>query len=162
MEVGKIYNEFASGLEDPVAIRNFLKYAYNNWTERPVYVLFLGDGSYDYKNIYSLYNANVKNWVPPIQKNSDFLVEFTESYPAPAGTNIVDMASGRFCINSLDEANNVVDKVIAYEDPVNFDKWRTEVMYVADDGWTTENTGGQEGSLHTDQSEDDAQNQSPD
>ncbi|MBX7041960.1 MAG: type IX secretion system sortase PorU [Ignavibacteria bacterium] len=173
VEVSKIYNEFASGLEDPVAIRNFLKYAYNNWTERPVYVLFFGDGSYDYKNIYSLYNNNIKNWVPPIQKNSDFsddvdsycsddyMVEFTESYPAPAGTNIVDMASGRFCVNSLEEANNVVDKVIAYEDPVNFDKWRTEVMYVADDGWTTENTGGQEGSLHTDQCEDVAQNHSP-
>ena len=173
VEIDKIYNEFGSGIEDPVAMRNFLKYAYNNWDERPVYVLFFGDGSYDYKNIYSLYNPNLKNWVAPIQKNSefaddvdsycsdDYIVEFTENHPAPGGTNIPDMASGRFCVNSLDEANSVVDKVIAYEDPANYEEWRLEVMYVADDGWTTENTGGEEGSLHTDQCEDVAENHSP-
>lgn len=38
---------------------------------------------------------------------------------------------------------------------------RNIATYVADDGWTTENTGGQEGSLHTDQCEDVAQNHSP-
>ncbi len=174
VEIDKIFNEFSSGIYDPVAMRNFLKFAYNNWDERPVYVMFFGDGSYDYKNIYSLYNQGLKNWIPPIQKNSefaddvdsycsdDYIVEFTENHPAPGGTNIPDMASGRMCINTLDEANTVVDKIIAYEDPANFEKWRLEVMYVADDGWTTENTGGQEGSLHTDQCEDVAENHSPD
>lgn len=93
--------------------------------------------------------------------SDDYIVEFTENHPAPGGTNITDMASGRFCVNSLDEANAVVDKVIAYEDPANFEKWRLDVMYVADDGWTTENTGGQEGSLHTDQCADVAENDSP-
>lgn len=173
VEIDKIFNEFSSGIEDPVAVRNFLKYGYFNWTERPVYVLFFGDGSYDYKNIYSLYNSNLKNWVPPIQKNSefaddvdsycsdDFMVEFTENYTAPGGLAVVDMATGRFCVNNLEEANNVIDKVISYENPANFRKWRTEVMYVADDGWTTENTSGEEGSLHTDQCEDVSENHSP-
>ncbi len=173
VEIDKIYNEFAGGIEDPVAIRNFLRYGYQNWSDRPVYVLFMGDGSYDYKNIYGLYNNNVKNWVPPIQKDSpfsddvdsycsdDYFVEFTENYNIPTGTSIPEMGVGRFCVNSLDEANAVVDKVVAYEDPANFQKWRLDVMYVADDGWTTENTGGQEGSLHTDQCEDVAQNHTP-
>ncbi|MEZ4689040.1 MAG: hypothetical protein R3A12_02225 [Ignavibacteria bacterium] len=34
--------------------------------------------------------------------------------------------------------------------------------YIADDGWTTEQANGQEGSLHTDQCEDVSQNHSPD
>ncbi|HMS33467.1 MAG TPA: type IX secretion system sortase PorU [Ignavibacteria bacterium] len=173
VEVEKIYNEFSGGLQDPVAVRNFLKYAFNYWEERPVYVLFFGDGSYDYKNIYNLYSNNVKNWILPIEKNSsysndvdsycsdDYIVEINENYPEPTGIAITDFSSGRLNINSLDEANTAVDKIISYENPATFDKWRNIATYVADDGWTTESTGGEEGSLHTDQCEDVAQNHSP-
>lgn len=173
VDVEKIYNEFSGGLQDPVAVRNFLKYGFNNWQERPVYVLFMGDGSYDYKNIYNLYNNGVKNWVLPIEKDSeysddvdsycsdDFLVEINENYPEPVGQAITDFASGRVCVNSLSEANAVVDKIISYEDPANFDKWKNNNLYVGDDGWTTEQTTGGEGSLHTDQCEDVAQNHTP-
>ena len=173
VEVEKVYNEFSGGLQDPVAVRNFLKYAFNNWEERPVYVLFFGDGSYDYKNIYNLYSNNIKNWILPIEKNStysndvdsycsdDYIVEINENYPEPTGIAITDFSSGRLNVNTLDEANTAVDKIISYENPATFDKWRNIATYVADDGWTTENTGGQEGSLHTDQCEDVAQNHSP-
>lgn len=173
IEVEKVYNEFSCGQMDPVAIRNFLKYTFNNWQERPVYVLFFGDGSYDYKNVYNLYNNNVKNWIPPIERNSDYsddvvsfcsddyFAEITESYSQPDGICIPDFATGRLTANSPDEANNSVDKIISYEDPANFDKWRNIALYIADDGWTTTNTGGEEGSLHTDQCEDVAQIYSP-
>ncbi|MEZ4689038.1 MAG: C25 family cysteine peptidase [Ignavibacteria bacterium] len=60
IDIEEIYNEFSNGMQDPLAVRNFLKYAYENFEERPVYVAFMGDGSYDYKNIYSLYNGAVK------------------------------------------------------------------------------------------------------
>ncbi len=173
VDVEKIYNEFSGGLPDPIAMRNFLKYAYNNWQERPTYVLFFGDGSYDYKNIYNLYSNGVKNWILPIQKNSDFandvdsycsddyLTEINENYAEPQGIAVVDFASGRLCVNSADEANTVVDKIICYEDPANFDKWKNEALYVADDGWTTEQPNGGEGSLHTDQCERLAELHSP-
>lgn len=172
VEIEKIYNEFSSGSPDPAAVRNFLKFAYNNWQERPVYVLFLGDGSYDYKNIYNLNSNGSKNWIPPISRSSpyandvdsycsdDFIMEINESHPEPESC-ISDFAGGRLPAVSSDEANTVVDKIISYEDPANFDQWRMEALYVADDGWTTENTNGEEGSLHTDQCEDVAQNYSP-
>lgn len=173
IDIEKIYNEFSGGLQDPVAMRNFLKYTFNYWQERPVYVLFLGDGSYDYKNIYNLYNNGIRNWIPPIQLNSDyaddvnsycsddFIVEINENHNEPISNSITDFSSGRICANSIEEANNAVDKIISYEDPLNFDKWRNEALYVADDGWTTENTNGEEGILHTYQCEDVAQNHSP-
>jgi len=174
IDVEDIYNEFSHGLQDPVAVRNFLKYAFNNFGERPVYISFMGDGSYDYKNIYNLYNGGVKNWILPIEKNSDyandvdsycsddFILEINESYDFPGGRSIPDFASGRIPANTIDEANSYIDKVISYEDPANFDKWRQVATYVADDGWTTEQPNGQEGSLHTDQCEDVAQNHTPD
>ncbi|HMR40124.1 MAG TPA: type IX secretion system sortase PorU [Ignavibacteria bacterium] len=174
IDIEEIYNEFSNGMQDPLAVRNFLKYAFNNFEERPVYVAFMGDGSYDYKNIYNLYNGAVKNWILPVEKNSlysndvdsycsdDFLVEINESYEAPGGSSVSDFATGRIPVNTLEEANNYIEKVISYENPANFDKWRQVATYIADDGWTTEQANGQEGSLHTDQCEDVSQNHSPD
>lgn len=173
VDIEHIYNEFSNGMVDPVAMRNFLKYTYTNWQERPVYVLFFGDGSYDYKNIYNIYNGNIKNWVPPIQRNSqyaddvesfcsdDYILEINENYIEPSSINIVDFASGRINANTLADANTYIEKIVQYENPDNYGKWRNEALYIADDGWTTENTQGQEGSLHTDQCEDVAQNNSP-
>ena len=45
-----IYNEFNNGNESPEAIRNFLKFAYENWSEenKLKYVLFVGDAKRDY------------------------------------------------------------------------------------------------------------------
>jgi hypothetical protein len=47
----QIYNEFSGGILDATAIRDFLKYAYENWNQKPVYVLLLGDGHFDYKQL---------------------------------------------------------------------------------------------------------------
>ena len=41
----------AMGLAAPIAIRDFLSYAYDNWQNpAPQYVLLVGDGSFDYKD----------------------------------------------------------------------------------------------------------------
>ncbi len=161
LDLNQVYNEFSGGLIDPVAMRNFLKFAYNNWSTRPVYVLFLGDGSFDYKNIY---NLSFKNFVPPIERtditmneiqsynSDDFICDINENFAIPTEVR-TDFSNGRFCINTLSEANAIVDKIIQYESNTNIGIWKKKIMYVADDGWTTENNQGEEGSLHTDQCE---------
>jgi hypothetical protein len=169
IDVNQIYNEFSGGLLDPVAMRNFLKYTYFNWTTRPVYVLFLGDGSYDYKNIYGL---ATKNFMPPIEKSSpnmdeiasynsdDFITEINENNPSP-DTGVTDFANGRFCVNSLSDANIIVDKISQYESGSNNGIWKKKIMYCADDGWTTEQNQGQEGDMHTRQCESIAEDHTP-
>lgn len=169
IDIDQIYNEFSGGLLDPVAIRNFLKHAFYNWSVAPFYVMFLGDGTYDFRNIY---NVPVRNWLPPIQTDSpnvdevvsypsdDFFIEFNENYVEPQPGK-PDMATGRLCVNSLDEANNVVQKIIEYESGSNNGIWKKTNMYVADDGWTTSQTGGGEGNIHTFQSEIIAENMTP-
>jgi hypothetical protein len=52
----------------------------------------------------------------------------------------------------------MVDKIIAYETTVPFDPWRNRVTFVADDGLTSTSD---DGSLHTAQAEDLAQNYTP-
>lgn len=161
VDIDEIYNEFSGGLLDPMAVRNFLKKAFNTWNERPVYVFFLGDGHYDYRNIYNLPG---KNFLPPMQKSDmganeilsypsdDFVTNINDTINGNTQAVRPDFSIGRLCVNSLNEANSYIDKLVKYEDPSTFGYWKKKNMYVADDGWTTSNPGG-EGALHTQQCE---------
>jgi hypothetical protein len=48
--IDDVYDRFDDGFFSPEAIKSFLKYAWNNWSPRPRYVLLMGDASWDYKN----------------------------------------------------------------------------------------------------------------
>ncbi len=45
--VEAIYDHYGDGRPDPEAIRAYLTHAYSTWTPRPLYVLLVGDGSFD-------------------------------------------------------------------------------------------------------------------
>ena len=150
----KIYNEFSCGVVDPTAIRDFLKYAYNNWTTKPLYVLFLGDGTYDYLEINT--NSASKNLIPTMQTEES--LDEVESYPVEdyfariSGTDTkVDIAIGRICVHSSDEAQAVIAKIKEYEALDETDKnWRNLITLVADDAFPLKNL---DYSLHTNQAE---------
>ena len=59
VDVDKIFNEFSCGMTDPTAIRDFIKYAYDNWQTPPDYVLFFGKGTYDPKDVEGQHNDYV-------------------------------------------------------------------------------------------------------
>ena len=135
VEVDTIYNEFGNGLPDPVAIRDFLEYAANNWQPAPRYVLFFGDACFDYKNILNV----DKNWVPTYETpESDSQID-TYGYDdfftclQPGDTATVTMASGRLAVRSLDEARLTVDRIIQYETAPTFGTWKNLITIVADD-----------------------------
>jgi hypothetical protein len=170
VDINQIYNEFSGCVPDPVAMRNFLKYAFNIWQTKPVYVLFLGDGNYDYKNILGL---SVKNYIPPIETTSptmdeidsycsdDFITEINENYDAPHYGK-TDFSCGRFCINSQNEANSIIDKIVEYESSLYNGIWKKKIMYCADDGWiTNQRIPGSEGDMHTQQCENLAEDYTP-
>ncbi len=46
-----IYDAFNFGIANPEAVRDFLEYAWHNWRKAPRYVVRVGDGSHDYKDI---------------------------------------------------------------------------------------------------------------
>jgi len=69
VDIDLLFNEFAGGLKDPTAIRDFLKYAYSNWQIKPEYVLLFGDGTYDYRNIENFNN----NFIPSFQTQESLL-----------------------------------------------------------------------------------------
>ncbi len=149
----KIYNEFSCGSEnDPTAIRDFIMYAYKHWQVRPSYVILFGKGTYDYFDTEKAHN----NFVPTYQSKYSPLhgVESydTDDYFAYVDGNdtYMDLAVGRLSVETKDEAQSVVDKIIAYENNTDFSKWRRLATFVADDGKTSH---VDDYSLHTRQCE---------
>ena len=152
IDVDDIFDEFSCGMKDPSAIRDFLRYAYNHWTVKPEYVLLFGDGDYDYKNI----EGGNGNFVIPFE-TEEFLDEIysyasDDYYAAILGNDQKpDLAIGRLPIRGLADAKNVVDKIIHYETGSEKGPWKNLITLVADDG--KKSLGGDDGSLHTGQSE---------
>jgi len=138
----KIYNEFSSGAQDITAIRDFIKMIYDrSGKTAPRYLLMFGDASYDYKdrlqsnsNFVPTYESSESlNPVSSIVTDDYFgLMDDTEGQGS-SGT--IDIGVGRFPVQTVDQADAAVKKVIHYcanSDSVRND-WRNVICFVADD-----------------------------
>ncbi len=152
VRVEDIYNQFSWGLFDPIAIRDFLKYTFENWAGAPPsYVVLVGDGHYDYRNNL---NSGGQMLIPPFETNftpsnyksygSDECFIYFGGYGYLDSNNdeSLDMIIGRLSANNTDEMEIVLNKIINYEANPTMGKWRNNVIIVADDhlkpGSTTE------------------------
>ncbi len=155
-----IYNEFSSGKQDIAAIRNFIKYVYDNATDsnkKLKYINLFGDATYDFKN----YNNRTKdntNIVPiyhSITSNSagnssfvsdDFygLMGVNEGNMNPF-TGDLDIAVGRMIVSSTEQADEMVNKILEYHDTKSAGNWRNSYVFIGDDpsnqqGYTGDNS----------------------
>jgi len=137
VDVEDLYNEFNFGIFHPIAIRNFLAYAYTHWQPpAPSYVLLVGDGHWNFKG-YGIerYGPPEPIYMPP---NLAFVdpwqgeVDSTNLLAAIVGSDILpDLAIGRLPVNSPAELNAVIDKIIAYEQ-AGLQQWQRHLLFVAD------------------------------
>ncbi|UCE06361.1 MAG: type IX secretion system sortase PorU, partial [bacterium] len=156
VKISDIYNEFSWGLLDPIAIRDFVKFAFDNWSPSPRYVLLCGDGDYDYKNIK---NNLDKNWIPPYETaelNENVNRTMDEFFVLVSGDdNNPDLAIGRFPVQTLEETENIVEKIIEYDrspvwDPSQIhqlEDWRNIVTMVGDDEYHSSDSKNE--TMHT-------------
>ncbi len=161
IDVAHIYNEFSGGVPDVTAIRDFLKYAFNGWTPQPKFVLFFGGASYDYKGILGSKSTYVPTWQTP-ESRHDVNSYATDDFFTAFGSGMVpSLVSGRISSRTVAEANTVVDKIIRYENQSARDSWKTRMLFVGDDAWTSE--GGEVGDRteHSDDAETLARNFTP-
>lgn len=140
-----LYPEFSSGKQDIGAIRNFIKYVYNNASgddKRVKYVNLFGDASYDFKNRIQ----NNTNFVPIYHALESFslstsyisddyfvLMDDNEGDLDTGPTNGLDIAVGRMVIDDLPQAEEMVNKVIEYHDIKSFGRWRNNFVLISDD-----------------------------
>ncbi len=159
IDIEKIFNEFSCGIQDISAVRDFIKYAYDNWQIKPEYFMFMGKGTYDYKNIEGFGDNYIPTWET---EESLKLIFGADSYCTDDffarvdGEDLKpDIAFGRLTVRSLNEANTYIDKIVHYEYNSERGNWRNLITLVADDGYTSTRY---EGSEHTAPSEDLAKN----
>ncbi len=142
-----VYNEFSSGKQDVSAIRNFMKMLYDraqgDTNLMPKYLLLFGDGSFDMANRTT---AGASNFVPTFQSHeslAETITFVTDDYyglleDGKGGTTLrsidmLDLSVGRLPVSTVDEADGVVEKIIAYKSPAALGNWRNAVTFVADD-----------------------------
>ncbi len=131
VKIGDIYDIFNYGMESPVAVRQFGKHVYNNWTTpRFKYLCLFGRGSFDPKK-NSLSTIYEKNLVPV------FGYPTTDSYFANynfgAFAYLDQVAVGRMPVYTTTEAQAMVDNIIMYESK-SPESWMKNVLFVVGGG----------------------------
>lgn len=150
VNINDIFEEFGYGIKDPVAIRNYLKYTYLNYSPSPFYVLLAGKGTYDYKNYEGSASLNL---IPPYEWGygvdinnppytyDNFFVEFD------GGAFDPDMIIGRIPAKSANEIYEFLERIIFYETSNMESMFKNTFVGVADD--TTGAGGSFDGINHT-------------
>lgn len=170
----QVFNEFSSGQRDATAIKRYMKMLYDRAGSDPLllprYLLLFGDGSY---NNLAL-GGNNQNWIPTYQSENSW--ELIRSYTSDdyfviladgrgdAQNDPIDMGVGRLPVSSLQQAKEVVDKLLNYDKLDLQDvpgtscdaggdggakDWRTTVLFCADD----QDGAGYEGKVHMNNSD---------
>lgn len=150
-----IYGEFGGGKQDVAAIRNFVKYVYNNASSpanRVKYLNLFGDTSYDFKdrilnntNVVPIFHGfSVSESLSPNNSSNlslfasfmsdDFftLMENNEGDMVSSADHM-DLAVGRMLVSSNVQAAEMVNKVYEYHNEKAYKRWRNNLVYYADD-----------------------------
>ena len=154
VKLDNIYEEFGSGKQDIGAIRNFVKYVYQNASTpaaRVKYLNLFGDASFDFKdripnntNLVPIYQAIFSYTIGQISFCSDDFFGLMDPeegridyYGANGSLNTdfggTDIAVGRMIANDANEADELVDKVIDYHDIKSYGSWRNNIVMISDD-----------------------------
>ena len=138
-----IFEEFSSGKQDIAAIRNFVRYVYENASsedKRIKYLCLFGDASVDYKDRI----PNNNNIVPTFhtyRSDSTFRAfmsdDFFGNMDPEEGLMLpgekLDIAIGRILVDDVSLANAMVDKITSYDSKNSYGNWRNNFVLVSDD-----------------------------
>jgi hypothetical protein len=171
----QVYNEFSSGQRDATAIKRYMKMLYDRAGTDPLlmprFLCLFGDGSYDNINL----NPNNQNFIPSYQTAvstdptrsyvSDDYYALLDDLEGERTSDLTDIGVGRFPVSSLQQAREMVDKVLNYDrltmltansgpqcavgNEAGLSDWRNWVMFVSDD----QEGDGFEGTVHMSQSD---------
>ena len=141
VDVQTLYDAWSYGRVDPVAIRNFLRYAVGNWQPAPRAAVLVGDGTWDPHNYLGFghtnhippYLADVDPWIA-VTACENCYAQLNGDNPLDEAAFMIDIWVGRFPVNNVDELNGVVTKLVNYEtDPLITAPWRRRSLQIVDD-----------------------------
>jgi len=127
IDVEDLYDEFSFGMKTPQAIQDFLSRARASWQKAPRFVVLVGDATYDPRNYLGYGNFDL---VPTKLVETAYLETACDDCLADFnGDGLPEMAVGRLPVRTLEEAQTIVSKILAYEESSGR---LTEALFVAD------------------------------
>ena len=141
----EIYNDFAGGQSNVVAIRNLLKYLKNraiqNNTSAPAYLLLLGIGNFNPKKLnidfeLPVYESNNSNSILSSFSSDDFFSILNTGDDINDYNKVQDLSLsvGRIPARTIAEADTAIQKLINYQTNKIGGSWENKITWVADDG----------------------------
>jgi hypothetical protein len=126
-ELEDIMDEFNYGIYSPNAIKQFLTLASPLCSYQPCYVLLVGHGSEDYKDLLGL----GENLLPPIMiGTADGLVPSDNHFTDRNRDHIPDLAIGRLPVLTPQALQALIGKIKGYESTSGI--WTKDVLLLAD------------------------------
>lgn len=140
VDIMDVYNTFGDGKVHPKWIKDFLSYAYQNWTPPALsYLVILGDGTFDFRGLdkeIHLEPPELAGYIPTHYITTDSFGRTSADhwYGTVSGHDeFTDFYLGRLSVETVEEADGVVDKIINYESQRPNGAWRHRIISVADD-----------------------------
>ena len=156
----QVYNEFSSGTPDATAYRWLMKMLYDRAdggaVAKPRWLLLLGHGSFDNRKLLPnsgsalILTYQAENSLNEVEgyATDDYFGFLDDSEGDSDSFATMDIGVGRLPISNTDEAQEMVNKLVRYINNQNTGKWKSRIMYLADDG---------EGGMHTETAETSAE-----
>lgn len=140
VDVDEVFNEFSTGAMDPTALRDMIRMVYLRSDKRLKYVLLLGKGTHDYRNIKKIYNNFVPTYENATNPCSEVGSMCTDDYFALMDDNEgdncdgkVDLGVGRIPITTPEQGDAVIGKIKHYVDmDAMHGPWKNEHLLMAD------------------------------
>jgi uncharacterized repeat protein (TIGR01451 family) len=113
VNVEDVFDEFGYGSKSPDAIRAFLRHAQTRWASAPTHAMLVGDATFDPRNYIGYGNRDlVPTRILPTMymkaASDDWLADFD-------GDGIPNVYLGRLPVDTVADAQNVIDKIVAYQ-----------------------------------------------
>ncbi|MCD6505391.1 T9SS type A sorting domain-containing protein [Candidatus Poribacteria bacterium] len=142
VDVTDIYDQFNYGIVHPKAIKDFLRYAYENWAPpKLTYVLILADATVDFHGVTKkLYPKppELSGYIPTYFIWTQYGETSTDHWFATlSGSDALpDVYLSRIPVETVEQAEDGVDKIIRYERNRPNGEWRRRIISIADDATT--------------------------
>ncbi len=131
VDIEDVFDVFGFGRRSSYALKDFLKWAYQNWPLR--FVLFVGDGCFmrktmqgDTLDIIPVHYRQTLNYGATASDHWYSLVDGQDEIP--------DIHVGRLPVRNEEQLQTVVDKIIDYETHLESDDWGNRLLFIGGDG----------------------------
>ena len=142
-----VFNEYSSGMPDPMAIRSLLRDLAARYPSAPPrYLLLMGKATYDNRNLLGNSHTTLVTYETPYSFDdqgasycSDDMLGYLDPSERGSASEKLDVSVGRLPAKNLAEAEHMVDKIEGYlmlrdlQTDNERGDWRNSIALLADD-----------------------------